>query len=400
MNTSERKALAQVLEVARRELAEWEPDDVPTKLRRIKDSSARTLPPPFADSLLDALSKDDTFRSVVADRWEAEGRSDPVGAAFLQDPEEAQILLDAIAADALVARNDATRTELEHKTAALGEQLAEAKVRIVQIEKAARSEIREGKRADKRTRKSLEEAAATARREASAATDTAEAAAATSAALQGSLDAAEQTIERLQKRLRKKGDTGAQRQTRRNSDAPQDPMLLAIWLDTMERRLRPYRDAARVAGEQSDMRPLHLPSGVSPDTREAVDALIVQAPMRFIIDGYNVSGAVDEGSFSTRAGRETALAISGRLVRMTDARVLVVFDAPGVHGRDVYTSDFGAEVRFSREGSADDTIVQEAASQPNGTVVITNDREVRERASAVGALAIWSDALIAWAKPS
>lgn len=109
---------------------------------------------------------------------------------------------------------------------------------------------------------------------------------------------------------------------------------------------------------------------------------------------------MDQGSFSTRAGREAALAIAGRLVRMTDARVLVVFDAPGVPGRDVYTSDFGAEVRFSREGSADDTIVEEAASQPKGTVVITNDRDVRERASTVGAFAIWSDALIAWAMTS
>ncbi len=47
--------LRPVVECARIELSDMEPDDVPTGLRKVAKSSARTLPPPFARSVLQEL---------------------------------------------------------------------------------------------------------------------------------------------------------------------------------------------------------------------------------------------------------------------------------------------------------------------------------------------------------
>jgi rRNA-processing protein FCF1 len=52
------------------------------------------------------------------------------------------------------------------------------------------------------------------------------------------------------------------------------------------------------------------------------------------------------------------------------------------------------EVRFV--ASADDEIVRLAAGLPGDVVVISTDREVRERAEHNGAIALWSDALVSW----
>jgi hypothetical protein len=415
MNADERNALSGVVEVARRELADREPDEIPAKLKRVALSSARSLPPPFADSLIGELVSNEPFRLAVHKRWDTEGLDDPVGSVFLTNPDEAKDMLDALGEEAADVRQGASLAALQHHVKELERTLAEAKARTDKSDKAVREGMRDAKQADKRARKSLADGAASARRDRDSAMAEVTAATAKIVALETALEESQRTIERLRERLRRRpgahnadravdpgAHLGADRSADRpgdRSDAPQDPLLLAVWLDTIERRLRPYRASSLSPERVHQASELHLPNGIAPDTAEAIDALIVQHPTRFIIDGYNVSGAVDPSSFSTRAGREAALAMAGRLVRSTDAPVVVVFDAPGIDGREEYASDFGAQVRFSREGSADDAIVRDVAENPVGTVVVTNDREVRERVTAVGALALWSDALLAWASP-
>jgi rRNA-processing protein FCF1 len=57
----------------------------------------------------------------------------------------------------------------------------------------------------------------------------------------------------------------------------------------------------------------------------------------------------------------------------------------------------GVVVTFAPPGTSADDVIVRLAAVP-GTVVISNDREVRERATQAGALALWSEALVAWAR--
>ncbi|MGI9586194.1 MAG: NYN domain-containing protein [Acidimicrobiia bacterium] len=400
MNPDERTALSNVVAVARRELADRESDDIPPRLRRVARSSARNLPPPFADSLLDEVANNEQFRLTVQERWSAEGLDDTIGLAFLTDPDQAQELLDVVVEKAADTRNEASIAALQKQATQLKQQLTEAQARAEKTAKAARKDVGDARTADKRARKSLEESLKAARHAEEEANAGVAAAAARIDALESEREDSRRTIDRLQNRLRKRLDTQKVDRSTDRSDAPQDPLLLAMWLDTIERRLRPYRVSSPGGWEAPEIRELHLPKGITPDSPEAIDALIVQRPARFIIDGYNVAGAVDVSSFSTRKGREAALAIAGRLVRSTGADVVVFFDAPGIEGRSEYASDFGAQVRFSRDGSADDDIVRHVQDEPVGTVVVTNDRDVRERVTEAGGFALWSDALLAWARPT
>jgi predicted RNA-binding protein with PIN domain len=73
----------------------------------------------------------------------------------------------------------------------------------------------------------------------------------------------------------------------------------------------------------------------------------------------------------------------------------------------VFDSDLGpvespltpgpVKVVFSDAGEiADDRIVRSAAGIDGPVVVVSNDRLVRERSEAVGAIAVWSQSLIEW----
>jgi hypothetical protein len=58
----------------------------------------------------------------------------------------------------------------------------------------------------------------------------------------------------------------------------------------------------------------------------------------------------------------------------------------------------GIDVRFAPAGVEADDVVVKIAAGLRRCVVITNDRAVRERAERTGALALWSDALVDWAR--
>lgn len=110
--------------------------------------------------------------------------------------------------------------------------------------------------------------------------------------------------------------------------------------------------------------------------------------MKWAIDGYNVmfSGRTDgaeEQDFETR--REDLLA---RCRRLKDP-VVVFFDAakapPGATGTP--ESRGKIEIRFVKEGSADDAIVAwlKSLPRPDEIRLVTNDRELAARAKALRA---------------
>jgi hypothetical protein len=108
-----------------------------------------------------------------------------------------------------------------------------------------------------------------------------------------------------------------------------------------------------------------------------------------VVDGANVVGSVPDGWWRDRAG--AAVRLRDRLVPITSAGLA---DLPGpvevvlvVEGkaRDILEI---AEVRVERAaGSGDDAIVDVVASAPQGrrVVVVTADRGLRDRVTALGA---------------
>ena len=78
---------------------------------------------------------------------------------------------------------------------------------------------------------------------------------------------------------------------------------------------------------------------------------------------------------------------------------MVVFDAVGVDGRSGFVTDNGVEVIFAMDRLADDEVVAIAAASGESVVVISNDRDVRERASLEGAVTLWSTAVVAPSNP-
>ena len=63
--TMDKRSLAMlnpVVESAREELADIEQDDVPASLRKAARSSARRLPPPLARSIVQELTRSESFR--------------------------------------------------------------------------------------------------------------------------------------------------------------------------------------------------------------------------------------------------------------------------------------------------------------------------------------------------
>lgn len=198
-------------------------------------------------------------------------------------------------------------------------------------------------------------------------------------------------------RARRKGEAGGPSSQRHQTDpTSSDPLELARWLDGVERVVRPFRERTADAGAGAEVPPLRIEPGVAPDSESALASLIAQRPDRFLLDGYNIGGEIYADAFSTRTARDEVVLRAGRLARRTEAAVFVVFDGPDDEGRSGFRSSDGVTVRFSRGVKADDVIAALVASDPERTVVITNDRDLRDRCTVEGCIPIWSTAFLEW----
>lgn len=145
---------------------------------------------------------------------------------------------------------------------------------------------------------------------------------------------------------------------------------------------------------------LRVPGGIPPDGAEAMEWLTrVHVPLHVIVDGYNVTFLIDPDGFRTGPVRrllvEKLFTLRRRLPE--SATLEVVFDSAEGADSDPIITATGVGVRFTTTGTiADDEIVETVATTPQATVVISNDRELRMRAEAAGAVALWGDALVAW----
>jgi hypothetical protein len=396
------KILANVIRVAREELADRELDAIPIRLRNAAKGTGKRLPAPHQKAIIDHIASDEPFRTAVTKRWTESGIDDEVGQRFLRDPTAAATDVSLAAASLTIGRVSAERDDALRVVSDLSTQLAEAKSRLVSAKREHDTALEQQAASDKRSRQGLKRSAEAAgaklleleRQKAELDAQITD--------LHQANEALAASVDRMTERTAKRELAAKQRLVQPESQMagaiPSGASELAALLDAMEIRMRPYREAHRHAGALApDVRDLKMPAGILPDSAAGLDAVIDQQPDRFLIDGYNVAGAVSD-KFSTRDGREAAIARADMLKRATQASVVIVFDASNVKGDDFTISAHGVHIVFEPEVSADDAIVNLVAARADRCVVITDDRELQLRASRTNCLVLYTKALVAWSE--
>ena len=396
------KALLKILEptlaAARRVLRDLEPDEVPAALRRVAKDSGRRLTPPLARSLYSEIDENDWLRDKVTDVMvEADPQSEDLRFAaaglFLHRPENWEEQFAALLTD--------------HEETQIGTEVATLE-QAMQRMKVARDAAKEKER---KARAALSEARADAEKkikDAKAAADAARTAASgPSADLERALREARSQIDNLKADLveadgridsLKSMLLKARRMEPEGADdtGPSiwqtgDPLDMAKMLDDVMVAMRPSSTDAGAAGMEAAA--LAVPDGIRPDQVDAIHWMLQQErPVTLVIDGYNVSFQLDESRWRTPELREQVREGLTRLRRLARGPLptVLVFDSKEEEAK----IPGSVEVRFV--ASADDEIVRLAAGLPGDVVVISTDREVRERAEHNGAIALWSDALVSW----
>lgn len=141
-------------------------------------------------------------------------------------------------------------------------------------------------------------------------------------------------------------------------------------------------------------RPSRLPSGVRPGTAEAADALLGGGRL-VIIDGYNVTKQ-HRDHLALEQQRQWLTVRAARLGRRRDVRCVIVFDGDAA-ARSPRSGPRGLRVVFTADGTADDAIVQMVDDLPDDepVLVVTDDRELRERVEDRGGEVLGTAPLVA-----
>ncbi|MCB2223681.1 MAG: NYN domain-containing protein [Actinobacteria bacterium] len=397
--------LSAAVEAARAALRDLDGDQVPNDLRRAAAASG-TLPPPLARSVVKGLDQYGWLREQAAPHLgEAQGPRRDAAELFLERPEGWELRLAVLAARLGEEAGSGAAQASAGKERELSEALkaARAKARSVQKESAAAVAALEQRLAGLAAARRAE-AAGEARGEADARKElqAAEAAAREASRGRGEAEAEARRLrqELKDERARRRREAAAAAETAAGEAWVAEPAALAERLDETALMARPAaRSAGPARAPKGPGEPWRLPAGVLPDARAAVDWLLSGgAPAAVLVDGYNL-GYLMAGERAPAPARARVTAVAQRLHTMGGGalRVTVVFDSD-IGPAETPPAPGPVTVRFSEAGeTADDEIVRLAAESAGPVVVVSNDRAVRERSEAHGALAIWSTALAAWA---
>lgn len=394
------RVFADVVEVARTAVRDIDWDDLPSALRPVAKYSGGTLPPPLAGALLDTLVTNDWFRAKVAD---VDGADNGAVQAFLvQGPGWWEIVVEHVL-EASDSVGTADTESLSAELVAVQSKLSEAKRRVTGLRadlEVAATAHRTDEQVESLQHRSnnLERRLAVsdaARAKAAGARDVA---LATAETLRGERDEARAQTREMRTELadmrRVLGSGGIERNRT-------DPVLFARELDALVAMGVGNDDSRRSVPsslDQPDRKPaLSLPPGIRPDDSAAVVWLLANGDSAsWIIDGYNLSFALGKAMDNpARARRELRQGLT-RLSRKAapTSSVVVVYDSAVQGDREVISGKMFDVVFASAHQNADDAIVERSGA--DRVIVVSNDREVRERSEARGALAIWSDAVVAW----
>lgn len=391
--------LAPATDAARRALARLDDEDVPAVLKRTAAYSGGRLPPPLLRQLVGAIADDEQFREKVVREM---GDGETPAHAFVRQESGwwAEVAAAAVAIGVRDARAERSRIEsrLDKAQSALAEAKRRAKAASRRVAGTSDVEDKGRLQAAEKARAAAEKAAERAVAEAH---QSESAAAAALEEARADLALTQQQVGRLRRRLvAMRGSGGGETMARQG--LTRDPLELAKHLDLLAVL---SNAASRGSGASADPRDggqarQVLPPGIAPDSVAAIQWLIDRGDRySLVVDGYNVTYLVNVNGFASTRARLRLNHDLARLRRQASAapRIIVVYDSTLAGERDVESSTGGVEVRFAPDDRlADEEIVALAQELPGPVVVVSTDREVREQAEAAGAVALWSQALVAW----
>lgn len=151
---------------------------------------------------------------------------------------------------------------------------------------------------------------------------------------------------------------------------------------------KPSRARKKEAEPRGPRRPLPVPAGRLEDDPMTLDAWLDAPRVHLLVDGYNVTKS--PGGFpdlELPAQRERLIEQLEKLVLRKKVPATVVFDGSDVPPGRSRLGRTRVRVEYSRPGEiADDHLMAKLASMPpDPVVVVTNDRELQERAATEGA---------------
>ncbi len=400
-----RLVLGPAIDAARAALRDLDDDDVPGRFRAIAKQSDGKIPVPLVKNLLLRIDEDEWFRTKVIEAFDRIGSEDPTSAAYLnREPGWWITVAEAVTSQAAAegeervrqvetkfeearslgraerAKAKALKKEIAAATRASRNVIAERLDPLKAVAAEARSECARAEEQVVRLRAEVEEARED-RREAERTT----------------VSQFEQirSLKREIAELRRSAEEGA------SESIPREPLDIARWLDRAAGTLTPFREAgavARSSGGRADAAEPVIPAGVAPDSVAAIDALAGLDDLIVLIDGHNVLGVLDASTMADPRARRELIARLGKLDRhLGEAAIEVVFDSDLSDGRSLSVTENGIVVRFTEaEVIADDVLVELAAEHGATAVVISNDRELRDRCARHGATVLWARALAAW----
>jgi hypothetical protein len=360
------------------------------------------LPPPLAAALVKGIDRYEWLRDQALERFPDDG--EPVARDILERSPGWTVRLAEAVARSAAATESGRSEDLAARAEALERDLGEARRRLKRQQKdfaaerdalAARlDEARAPARAERDTVARAEAAADRRIREA-----------------RDDLARARAEADELRAEVRRLREDATEERRRRvaaehalaESAAPSgwtagDAVALAVHLDHLAAMARPEAPGTDEP-VRSDRPPLRLPAVVAPDTADALDWVLARRePTTVIVDGYNAGYALTGGGDPAAARLRLGLEVERLPVLAAGAmKVVVVYDS--TVESDEPDHDGVVAVRFAApDTSADDDIVALVRAGSGDTVVITGDRAVREAVEAAGALALWSAALVAWAR--
>jgi predicted RNA-binding protein with PIN domain len=398
--------LEQAVAAGRRALADLDEDQVPARLRKVAAYTGGRLPPPFVRRLLAELDRDPWLREQVVQAWpDADPDSpDPSRAAaalFVVRPPGWELRLGRLAGESAARDREGHLARLEARNRDLQNQLEVAERRLEEVQRELKEVRSDANRRVKASRGRLKDARASGEEAARAAEHRRAQSETERRRMQEELEEEQAKVLTLKAELLAARRSAAARESTQEPSVwlLRDPLEVARLLDDVLTAARP---AASRPGQAAPVpaASFQLPAGVAPDNPKAIEWLAVQAtPVAVVVDGYNVAfllaaGRAPSGRTRARLDRELA-----RLRRQAAApmRIVTVYDSAHPGGVTAEPGPGGVEVRFTEAGrTADDEVVELAASLPAPVVVISSDRGVRERVEGSAALALWSEALAGW----
>lgn len=400
-----RLVLGPTIDAARAALRDLDDDDVPGRLRVIAKRGDGTLPVPLVKTLLRRIDEDDWFRGKVVESFDRLGSEDPISSAYLhREPGWWIVVAESVTTQAASEGEDRAR-QLEAKLEEARSRIRAERAKAKDLRKQVKNAERESQSVIADRLEPLREAAAEARSECDRAehrivslrADVEEAHEERREAERSAAAYSEQirSAKREAAELRRSVEAGV------SESVPRDPLEIARWLDRAAGTLTPFREAATAVsnstGWEEESSPA-LPTGVAPDSVASIEALSGFDGVTILIDGHNLLGVLDVTTMATPRARKELIAGLGKLDRhLGDATIEVVFDSDLIDGRPVTVTESGVVIRFA-DGDviADDVLVALAADLGTAAIVISDDREVRERSARHGATVLWAQALADW----